>query len=46
MKDFFKRIKLKMAKWVLPWIASVVTSLPYTDKRSLFIDRLIVLSEN
>jgi len=32
-------------KFSLPWIATIITSLPYNDRTSRFLDRLQVLSE-
>jgi hypothetical protein len=45
MKNFIKRANLKLIKWLLPWIASVITALPYSDQRSRFLDRLLVIAE-
>jgi len=46
MKKIIKLAYLNFIKWLLPWISSVVTALPYTDKRSLFLDRFVYLLEN
>ena len=40
-----ERIKRKVVKWALSWIAMILVSLTYTDKRSRFLDRLLALSE-
>ena len=45
MKTIIKRMNPKLVKWFLPWIATVITALPYSDIRSMFLDRLISLSE-
>jgi hypothetical protein len=41
-----KRINLQLIKRLLPWIAAVVTELPYSNQRSRFLDRLIDFVEN
>ena len=35
----------RIAKIILPYIAGVLTRLPWTRRMSLIIDRLIILSE-
>jgi hypothetical protein len=37
--------KPKIAKWLLAWVAAVITVLPYSDSRSRFLDRLIAAAE-
>jgi hypothetical protein len=37
--------KPKLAKWLLAWIATVITALPYSDSRSHILDRLVTLAE-
>jgi len=41
----FNKGKKYIACLILPWIAMILSIFPYTRKRSLFLDRLIVLSE-
>lgn len=38
-------MKKRLAKFLLPVVAEVFTRLPYTEKRSRFMDLLIELSE-
>jgi hypothetical protein len=38
-------VKKKLIKFLLPWIATIISALPYSDQRSRFLDRLIVLVE-
>lgn len=48
-KSFLSRsftVKRRLAAFVLPWIADVLTKLRYTNLRSKFLDRLIFLSES
>jgi hypothetical protein len=35
--------KTKLARWLLAWVATVITALPYKESRSRFLDRLIAL---
>jgi hypothetical protein len=35
----------QLVKIALPWIAAIVTSTRYTDRKSRFLDRLLVLAE-
>jgi hypothetical protein len=37
--------KQRLANWLLPWLAMFIVRLPYHKKLSLFLDRLLVLSE-
>jgi hypothetical protein len=39
------QIKCELAKWALPWTATIFTQLPYHQTLSLLLDRLLVLSE-
>ena len=39
------KIKSQVIKTLLPWIASIITSLPYNNRTSRFLDRLIWISE-
>jgi hypothetical protein len=41
-----KRIKNSFARFLLPWIAAVLTRIRYTDTRSRFLDQLLVASED
>ena len=43
--QIIRRINLKVIKCLLPWIATVITTLPYSDQRSLLLDWLLVISE-
>jgi len=43
---FWQILLRKIIKWLLLWIAAVVTALPYSNQRSLLLDRLIDLLEN
>jgi hypothetical protein len=40
------RIKIKFIGVLLPWVATVVTALPFSIKWSLFLDWLVDLYEN
>lgn len=46
MKNIINRVNLILIKSLLPWVAAVVTALPYSDKRSRFLDRLLYLLES
>ena len=35
----------RLTKWTLPWIAIFLTMLPYHQRLSHFLDRLIILAE-
>jgi hypothetical protein len=39
-------VKKKLIKFLLPWIATIISALPYSDQRSLFLDRLLDFVEN
>lgn len=39
------KMKSKFIKWSAEWCATVLTMLPYTDRRSLMVDKLIKLAE-
>jgi len=45
MENLFKQINPKLVKMLLPWIATMITALPYSDSRSHFLDRLVALIE-
>ncbi|MFA5904635.1 MAG: hypothetical protein WC836_11935 [Desulfobacula sp.] len=44
-KCLISGLKNQAVKFALPWIATVITALPYNQKRSLFLDRLTVFVE-
>jgi hypothetical protein len=35
----------QLVKFALPYIAAIITSTRYSDRKSLFLDRLMVLAE-
>ncbi len=39
------KIKYRLAKHILSWVAMVVTQLPYRRKVSLLLDKLLALAE-
>ena len=45
MEKFIKKVSLKLIEFMLPWVATVITALPYSDSRSRFLDRLITMVE-
>ena len=40
MKKFSKLAYQNAIKLILPWVATAVTALPYSDRKSRFLDRL------
>lgn len=38
-------LEAKLAKVALPWVASMITSLPYSRRLSRWLDWLILISE-
>lgn len=41
----FNNLSSTKIKILLPWIAGIITSLPFSRRLSSFLDRLIVISE-
>lgn len=37
-------LKCRLARWALPWVASVFTRLPFNTRLSLLLDRLQALA--
>jgi hypothetical protein len=44
-KDTTAWCKRQLVKIALPWIAAIITSTRYTDRKSRFLDRLLVMAE-
>ena len=44
-KYALRKIYIRIVRVSLPYLAAIITRLPYTPKRSRFLDRLVVLSE-
>jgi len=36
--------KMRIARWLLPWCAEILTRMRYTRRRSMWLDRLQVMS--
>jgi hypothetical protein len=45
MKKVLLKAKKKIAIFLLPWIATIITVFPYNEQASRFLDRLILISE-
>jgi hypothetical protein len=45
MKNIIKQVNLNLIKFMLPWIATLITSLPHSRRLSRFMDWLVVLAE-
>lgn len=42
--DELKKHNIK--RWLTAWFATFITRLPYTKKRSLWVDKLLILQDN
>ena len=40
-----KQILTRFVRYVLPWIAVIVTKMPYSKSASRFLDKLTVIAE-
>jgi hypothetical protein len=44
-KNILLKIKKNSIAFLLPWIATIVTAVPYNDRASRFLDRLVCKAE-